>query len=252
MTEREIIAPHAPLRREPRPDAPLDTEALKGERVMIDITDDEGWGRGTLLADGYTGWLPLEALAPPGPPVTHRVVTLRTLAYPGPSIKVPPVEALSFGSRVSVVRENGPFAVTASGLHLPARHLVPLAAWEADPVAVAERFVGTPYLWGGKTSFGLDCSALVQLSLNACGIACPRDSGPQENSVGLPLALEDAQRGDLIFWPGHVAMLRDRDTIIHANAFHMAVAIENASEAIARIVAGGDAVRSVRRPIPAR
>jgi cell wall-associated NlpC family hydrolase len=134
---------------------------------------------------------------------------------------------------------------------VPARHLAPLDARAPDMVAVAEQFLGVPYLWGGKTSFGLDCSALVQVALTACGVPCPRDSDMQERALGVPLPLAsdlvDVRRGDLVFWKGHVAIMRDRTTLLHANAFHMAVAIEPIKDAIVRIRAAGCEVTSVRR-----
>ena len=247
---REVVEPQAPLRRAPSPEAPLDTEALKGERVTVYKTTDEGWAWGQLESDGYVGWLPAGALRSPGPAPTHRVVALRTLAFPGPSIKLPPLEALPLGCRLAVARIETPFALTASGGFIPARHVAPLDTSESDFVAVAERFVGAPYLWGGKTSLGLDCSGLVQVALAACGIRCPRDSDMQEKALGQPVAaadLSDLRRGDLLFWKGHVAIVRDRATLLHANAFHMAVAAESLSEAIARIRAAGSEPTSVRR-----
>ena len=247
---REVVEPQAPLRRAPSPEAPLDTEALKGERVTVYETTDEGWAWGQLESDGYVGWLPAGALRSPGPAPTHRVVALRTLAFPGPSIKLPPLEALPLGCRLAVARIETPFALTASGGFIPARHVAPLDVSESDFVAVAERFVGAPYLWGGKTSLGLDCSGLVQVALTACGSRCPRDSDMQEKALGQPVAaadLSDLRRGDLLFWKGHVAIVRDRATLLHANAFHMAVAAESLSEAIARIRAAGSEPTSVRR-----
>jgi hypothetical protein len=249
---REVRDESAPLRREPAPDAPLDTEALKGERVTVYETTEEGWCWGQLDRDGYVGWLPANALMPPGPPATHVVAALRTLAFPGPSIKLPPVAAYSLGCRLAVLRTDGPLAVTPSG-YVPARHLAPVAARALDFVAVAERFLGVPYLWGGKTSLGIDCSGLVQVALTAAGIACPRDSDMQERALGAAIAPEtgSVQRGDLIFWPGHVAIARDAATLLHANAFHMAVAVEPIAEAVARIAADGAAVRSISRlPAP--
>jgi cell wall-associated NlpC family hydrolase len=247
----EVAEPQAPLRHAPSPDAPLATEALKGERVIVYETE-EGWAHGRLETDGYVGYLPASALCPPGPAPTHKVATLRTLVFPGPSIKLPPLEALPLGARLAVARIDGPFAITASGGYLPARHLAPLDAMESDFVAVAERFLGAPYLWGGKTSLGLDCSGLVQVALAACGIASPRDSHVQENALGKPLAsatdLSKLRRGDLLFWNGHVAIVRDEVALIHANAFHMAVAIEPTVEAIERIRAAGSEVTSLRRP----
>jgi cell wall-associated NlpC family hydrolase len=247
----EVIEPQAPLRGEPIPDAPLATEALKGERVTIYDINAEGWAWGQLATDGYVGWLPANALTAPGAPPTHKVVALRTFAFPGPSIKLPPVEALPLGARLAVTRMTEGMAMTASGAYVPAVHVTPLATNETDFVAVAERFLGVPYLWGGKTAFGLDCSGLVQVALAACGIACPRDSDMQEDAFGKPVAaagdFADLKRGDLVFWKGHVAIVRDRASLLHANAFHMAVAIEPIADAMARIRTSGCEVRSVRR-----
>jgi cell wall-associated NlpC family hydrolase len=244
---REVIEPQVPLRRAPSPDAPLDTEALMGERVTVYETGGEGWAWGQLDADGYVGFLPANSLGVPGAPATHRVSALRTLVFPAPSFKLPPLGALPLGARVAVVRQEGRFAVTASGGYLPAQHLAPVESREPDFVAVAERFLGTPYLWGGKTSLGLDCSGLVQVALTACGIRCPRDTDMQVAALGTAVAGDRRQRGDLIFWKGHVAIARDEKTVVHANAFHMAVAIEPIDEAIARIRASDGEVTSVRR-----
>jgi cell wall-associated NlpC family hydrolase len=246
----EVADPTAPLRHAPSPDAPLDTEALKGERVTVFETD-EGWARGQLAADGYVGFLPAGAGRRPGSAPTHKVAALRTLVFPGPSIKLPPTEALAFGCRLAVARLEPPFAVTACGGYVPARHLASIDSTESDFVAVAERFLGAPYLWGGKTSLGLDCSGLVQIALTACGIRCPRDSHMQEDALGHRLApsqhLSGLRRGDLVFWKGHVAIVRDPATLVHANAFHMAVVVEPIAEAIARVRASGSEVTSVRR-----
>jgi cell wall-associated NlpC family hydrolase len=249
---REVIDPQAPVRRSPSPDAPLDTQALKGERVAVDEATPEGWCRGTLAADGYAGWLPANALAaPPGPAATHKVAVPRTLVFPGPSIKLPPIEGLSLGCRLAIARIEGALAITRSGGYVAARHLAPLEAFAPDMVAVAEGFLHVPYLWGGKTSLGLDCSGLVQVALTACGIACPRDSHMQEQALGAPLSpardFSNLRRGDLLFWKGHVAIARDPDTLIHANAFHMAVAVEPIAQAVARIAAAESELTSVRR-----
>jgi len=247
----EVVAPVAPLRREPHPDAALGTEALKGERVTIYDANDEGWSWGQLAADGYVGWLPSGALGPPGPAPTHKVVALRTLVFPGPSIKLPPLEALPLGATLAVTRVQERLAVMPSGACLPAAHLARFDVYETDFVAVAERFVGAPYLWGGKTVLGLDCSGLVQIALTACGIACPRDSDMQERALGAPIAtaadLSNLRRGDLVCWKDHVAIVRDQTSLLHANAFHMAVVIEPLAPALARIRAAGSDVTSVRR-----
>ncbi len=244
---QEVVVGQAPVRSAPSHGATMVTEALKGERVTIFETDEDGWAWGQLAGDGYVGWLPAAALLAPGPEPTHKVAALRTLMFPGPSIKLPPAEALPLGARIAVARSEGSFTVTASGGHVPMRHLVPLAAAEPDFVAVAERFLGTPYLWGGKTSLGLDCSGLVQVALTACGVSCPRDSDMQEAALGKPVSLSELKCGDLVFWKGHVAIARDGASLLHANAFHMAVTIEPAAEAIARIRAAGSKITSVRR-----
>ena len=240
----------APLREAPLADAMLSTQALKGERVTIYDRNGEGFAWGQLLSDGYVGWLPDAALAKPSAAPTHKITALRTFAFPGPSIKLPPVETLPLGAKVAIAREDGVFAVTREGWYLPHCHVGPIDAFENDFVAVAERFVGTPYLWGGKSSLGIDCSGLVQVALNAAGTGCPRDSDMQEDGLGRTLDSAEArrlQRGDLIFWKGHVAIVRDAATIVHANAHHMATAIENTNDAIARIKAAGSAVVATKR-----
>jgi cell wall-associated NlpC family hydrolase len=249
MTEtREVAWMLAPLRRSPRTDAALDTEALRGEAVELIEPEDEGWVRSRLVADGYEGYLPAAALRPPGPPATHHVAVARTLAFPAPDFKRPPVAALTLGAQVRIVREDGRYAVTDAGEHLIAAHLAPAGHREADPVAVAEKLLGAPYLWGGKSALGIDCSGLVQLAFGLCGKALPRDSGPQEKSAGAAVDLgEPFRRGDLLFWPGHVAIACGDGTMIHANATHMMVVVESTAEAIARIAAAGTPLRSVRR-----
>ncbi|MGY3132135.1 cell wall-associated NlpC family hydrolase [Bradyrhizobium sp. USDA 4503] len=240
----------APLRQAPASDAEQMTQALRGERVTVYDRNGEGWAWGQLADDGYVGWIPEAALAKPGAAPTHKVTALRTLAYPGPSIKLPPVEALAMGTKLAIVREDGAFAVTREGWHLPRQHLAPLDTMAGDFVAIAKQFVGSPYLWGGKSSLGIDCSGLVQIALTAAGTGCPRDSDMQQEGLGRELTVAESkqlQRGDLMFWKGHVAIVRDATTIVHANAHHMATVVENTQAAIARIKTAGSEVLAIKR-----
>ncbi|MFG1372799.1 NlpC/P60 family protein [Xanthobacter oligotrophicus] len=244
---RRVAVPVAPLRRRPASDAPLETQALFGETVRVFEDDPEGWSWVQLEADRYVGYLPTEALAAPGPAPTHTVRALRTFLFPGPDIKLPPREALVLGSKVAVREVRGGFAVTPDGF-LPVVHLAEPAEREGDFVAVAARFLGVPYLWGGRSSLGLDCSGLVQTALAATGVAAPRDSDMQEAALGEAVPLDaEPRRGDLLFWPGHVGIVEAADTLLHANAFHMEVAREPLAEALARIAAAGLELRSIRR-----
>jgi cell wall-associated NlpC family hydrolase len=246
----EVVEAIAPLRRAPAPDTELLTQALKGERVTIYDRNGEGWAWGQLGSDGYVGWLPESTLAKQLSRPTHKVTALWTFAFAGPSIKTPPTHSLPMGAAMEIDREDGSFAVIDGGYYVPRQHLGPLDARASDFVAVAERFVGTPYLWGGKSAFGIDCSGLVQVSLTAAGTGCPRDSDMQCDGLGRALSTTESKhlkRGDLIYWKGHVAIVRDAETIVHANAHHMATVIENTKDAIARIKAAGNDVVAIKR-----
>ena len=234
-----VTAPSAALRRSPQPDAELGTEALCGERVTV-FDEREGWAWGQLEADGYVGYLPAEALRGlDEEPPTHSVVALRSFVFPGPDVKLPPIEAMPFGARVGVRGWIDGFARLERGF-MWAGHLAPLGTRQGDFVAVAERFLDVPYLWGGKTALGIDCSGLVQLSLHATGRAAPRDSDHQERDLGAPVAAgAPLRRGDLVFWPGHVGIMRDDRVLLHANGHAMAVTCEPLSEVGARVDTGG-------------
>lgn len=251
-----VAAPVAPLRRAPSTDAPLDTQALFGETVTVyDIAGAWVWGQ--LDADGYVGYLPLAdlvdastATARDALPPSHRVDALSSFVFPRADIKAPPVMALPYGALVTVTGEADGFAVLADeGGFIWSTHLTPLSARAADPVSVAERFLGVPYLWGGRSALGLDCSGLVQTAYAAIGIALPRDSDLQARDAGVALDPDNAlQRGDLVFWKGHVGLMMDEATLLHANAHHMLVAKEPLQEALARINAkGGGGMTAMRR-----
>ncbi|MBI2715219.1 MAG: C40 family peptidase [Rhizobiales bacterium] len=246
-TRHRVIEAIAGVRRAPSHEARLDTQALLGESVTVYETSEEGWAWGQLEADGYVGWLSANALGVAGAAPTHKVAVPRTLAFPGPDIKLPSVTALPMGAALSIARQDERFAVTAAGWHVPVVHLTPIKARQPDFVAVAEQFLSAPYLWGGKSSLGIDCSGLVQVALQAAGVPCPRDSDMQELALGTVSSLSQLRRGDLVFWKGHVAIARDPETLIHANAHHMMVAIETVANAVARIQAAGRPITTVKR-----
>jgi len=243
---RRVVAARTPLRRRPSDDAPLETEALHGEAVTV-YDEADGWSWVQLTRDGYVGYLPSGALGPWIEP-THRVAAPRTHAYPKPSIKTPPIRAISLGARLRVERVEGDFAIAADGAHYFARHLAPVNEIEPDFVAVAERFLEAPYLWGGRTSEGIDCSGLTQTALTAAGIAAPRDSDMLA-ALGVSVSPDaPLRRGDLIFWKGHVGIMRDAATLLHANGWHMRVVSEPLLPTLTRIEAsGGGPIVSIRR-----
>jgi hypothetical protein len=240
---RIVTAPSVPLAREPRLDISIDTEILCGEAITVYESSDEGWCWGQSETDSYVGFLPASALGALKQAPTHRVSALRTFVYPERTIKSPVQAALSMGCLLAIRRIEGDFAETADGGFVFARHLVPIAHRVADFVTVAEQFLNVPYLWGGRTSLGLDCSALVQLSLAAAGLKAPRDSDMLERELGIAVprrgGLPSLQRGDLIFWKGHVGIVRDDRTLLHANSYHMSVVSEDVHAAISRIEAAG-------------
>lgn len=243
----EVIEPIVDLRREPAHEAALDTQALKGERVTVYETSEEGWAWGQLASDGYVGYLSANALGPAGAAPTHRVCVPRTFGFPAANIKLPPMIALPMGARVAVTRTTDIFAVDGYGWHYPLGHVTPLATNQGDFVAIAEMFASVPYLWGGKSSLGIDCSGLVQLALQTAGQTSPRDTYMQESALGSAVVLADLRRGDLVFWKGHVAIACDARMLIHANAHHMMVVVEPIADAISRFKAAGSEVTSVRR-----
>jgi cell wall-associated NlpC family hydrolase len=241
-----IVAASAALQRRPEAAAPWESEALHGERATV-YDERDGWSWVQLERDGYVGYLASAALGAPAT-ATHRVSALRAHAYPGASIKLPHVLALSLGARARIVGESGDFLIDAEGRRFWARHLAPADSAELDFVAVAEKFEHCPYLWGGRTSQGIDCSGLAQAGLSAAGIAAPRDSDMLER-MGQAVPVDaPLQRGDLVFWKGHVGIMREGETLLHANGYHMAVVSEPLAAAQERIAtSGGGGITSIRR-----
>ena len=252
-----VVEELLPLSRERRRDAPIDTQALFGEMVDVYEIDEEGWAWGQLTRDGYVGHMPAEGLRDAGAPPTRRVSAVRAHVYPAPDMKLPPVMALPLGAEFAAGDERGDFVAVAGAGFVWRAHTSARSEREADHVAVAERFEHVPYLWGGKTSLGIDCSGLAQVSLGAAGIAAPRDTDVMEAAAGEPLAfdagLSGLARGDLVFWKGHVGIMRDAATLLHANGHRMRVSSEPLRAARDRILAaaGGD-ITSIRRPRPPR
>ena len=221
-----------------RPDGPRDRQILFGDRVTI-LNRKESVALVRASKDGYCGWVLASALGDVTP-ATHRVTARSTHAYSKPDIKSPERISLSFGSILTATDETPTFIKTNWGF-IPRQHVHTADTTAIDPAAVAEVFLGTPYLWGGNSTFGIDCSGLLQAACLSCGIPCAGDTDQQENTVGTALPEgSPLNRNDVIFWKGHVAVICDAKTIIHANAGHMATVFEPISDAIARIEAQGD------------
>lgn len=247
-----VISEAIAVRAAPSSEAGYDTQTLFGETVTAYDLDDEGWAWVQLEGDGYVGYVSANDLAPAGAAPTLTVRTPRTFVYPAPSIKTPPLLALPMLSQVAVVDHAGAFARIDNGGFVWAEHLRPVQETESDFVAVAERFEHAPYLWGGKTWAGLDCSGLVQIALRAAGVAAPRDTDMQARALGREIDpgtnFSDLQRGDLVFWKGHVGIMRNERDLLHANGSHMQVTREPLAQARARIThAGHGDITCVRR-----
>lgn len=231
-TPARVITPLVDLCR--RPDGPRDRQLLRGARVcVIDHQGDHAFVQAQ--AGAYCGWVDAHALGSDHP-MTHRVSALATHLYARPDLKSPDMARLSLNSLLSLGSEQANFLESACGHWVPKPHVRPLPDLASDPVTVAHQFLGVPYLWGGNSACGIDCSGLVQVALYACGIACPGDSDLQLAAFGpiLPSGTP-FQRGDLLFWQGHVAWASTPDTLLHATANGMAVIDEPLVAACERI-----------------
>jgi cell wall-associated NlpC family hydrolase len=230
-----VIDEAIPLRAEPSPDCSLDTQLLFGEEVVV-YDSEEGWAWGQAQNDSYVGYMPADSLVATTGALTHKVVAPRTFLYPAANMKTPNLGALPMGAQVEARATRGDFVQLANGLFVFAAHLSEMTARQPDFVAVAEMFAGAPYLWGGKTFLGLDCSGLVQICLQAAGVAAPRDTDMQQAELGEAIALDaPLRRGDLVFWKGHVGIMQDAQCILHASGHHMQVVSEDFVQARQRI-----------------
>jgi len=244
-----ITRPVVPSRLEADRARPRDTEYLFGEEIRVFDTAD-GWAWVKSQRDGYVGYIDAGALAYGAPAPTHFVSAIRSHLYPAPELKRYAADALPFGCQVTVVEHQERWAQIADGQWLYSNHLTPIGQQESDPASVAIRFLECPYLWGGRSSEGMDCSALIQFALEACGMECPRDTDMQEAKLGTNLArdIKELQRNDLVFWPGHVGIMLNGTDILHCNATDMATRIWPLSDLEAHILKiEGNPIQSVNR-----
>lgn len=248
-----VLTETVDLKRQPRPDAPLETQLLYGETLIV-YDDDNGWGWAQADRDGYVGYVAMSALGRSAVMASHRVVVNRTFVYPAPDMKQPPHAVVPLDGRVAVEGVRAPFVKIRGHGFVFGAHVAPVDTVAPDYVDVAERLVGVPYLWGGKSVLGIDCSGLVQLACSVAGREMPRDTDMQER-IGQALPLTDAAsdgldglaRGDLVFWKGHVGIMLDSAILLHANAHHMMVVREPLRQVLDRSLALGTAVSSIRR-----
>ena len=253
-TVRVCAAAAASVHREPSLASEMLDELLFGEIFEVIEEDAGGFVWGQSRRDGYLGFVEVSALGGPPPEPTHRVAALRTYAFADASIKSRALNLYSMNALVAVETDDGRLSKVTGAGWITSAHLAPMGVFAQDAAAVAEQFLGAPYLWGGRQSLGLDCSGLIQAALHACGQACPRDTDQQEG-LGTAVAQTEFGRGDLVFWKGHVAMGLDEaglegGRIVHASGHHMAVVIEPLETAIRRIEAAGSGAPTSFRRLP--
>ena len=245
----QVVHPLLAVHLAPRFDAMQVSQALMGEKLEV-FAVEEGWAFVQLERDGYVGYVSAGALSPDITAPTHRIAVPSTFLYPAPDLKSQPVTVVTMNAAVTVTGGDEKFGQVPGGRFVYRPHLKPAGEQERDFVAVAEMFLHVPYYWGGKSVHGLDCSGLMQLSLEACGANCPRDTDMQEERLGATLLVNDLdglRRGDLIFWTGHAGIMTNEQTLLHANAHHMMTVTEPLRQAVDRIAAKGNQVTSIKR-----
>jgi cell wall-associated NlpC family hydrolase len=243
---KQVSVPLVPVLKSPANSAMQETQALMGERVLV-FQERDGWAWVQLEADRYVGYVSSNTLSHDVRVVTHRVGVTSTLIFPEANLKSRPVQVLSLHSMFAAAGRNSDYIELSTGGFVYKPHVLALPSRFDDFVAVAEQFVGVPYLWGGKSASGFDCSGLAQLALHSCGVRCPRDADMQEAELGVTISIGEVKRGDLVFWKGHVGIMCDSDVLVHANGYHMMVVKEHLREAVNRIAAKYGQVTSVKR-----
>jgi cell wall-associated NlpC family hydrolase len=250
---KQVVLGATPLWSRPDASQGWASQMLHGETARV-YEEKDGWAWVQAVRDGYVGYVRADALSAAATPATHRVTVPGTFRYAAPDAKALTGLHLSLNALVRVAETAPGFARLGGGGFVPTAHIAEIGAFAPDFVGVAEQLVGTPYVWGGKTRLGLDCSALLQMAMHAAGLDCPRDSDMQMAELGTPVEarsdLAGLQRGDLVFWNGHVGILTDGATLLHANAHHMAAAVEPLEGAVARIARAGSSIAAIKRIEP--
>jgi cell wall-associated NlpC family hydrolase len=244
---KQVVHASVGLRFASSANATLETELLFGE-VFTVYELKHGWVWGQAALDSHVGYAPADAFGEVSEAPTHRVTARATPLLTAPDVKQPSRAILPMNAKLQVVQPGDRFTLLADGAYVFSAHIAPMDFPAADWLTVAEKFLGTPYLWGGKTFAGIDCSGLIQIALEPAGTPAPRDTDLMENALGQAIALDaPLQRGDLIFWKGHMGALLDEARLIHASASAMQVVIEDFASARARILADGLPVRTIKR-----